>query len=198
MSKTYSAVDDVLKHLMSYTSIRKGLFIALFTVPGVSIQAAKNMDYYDRPLDQMEMPSYPASSISLNQAYPHEDNGLEFFLGNTFNITDQLQTAFDELCKNKPAALEMKPAFCLISEGIGDIMAEKVSVSCDADSKIMNVAYRLPGDMLLSVSKPLNTMDDRFVMFNLFHLRELLISDTAEVSFLSTYIHNAEARTVQL
>ena len=198
MSKTFFAVDDVLKRLVSYTPIRKGLLIALFTVPGVSIQAAQNMEYFDRPFNQMEMSSYPVSSLSVGQAYAQENNGLEIFMGSTFSITDQLQTAFDELCENKPAALELKPAFCLISEGIGDIMAERASVSCDVDSKIVNVAYRMPGDMLLSVSKPLNTMDDRFVMFNLFHLRELLISDTADISFLSTYIHNAEARVAQV
>ena len=198
MSKTFFAVDDVLKRLVSYTPIREGLLIGLFTVPGVSIQAAQNMEYSDRPFNQIEMCSYPVSSLSAGQAYSQESNGLEFFMGNTFNLTGQLQAAFDELCKNKPAALELKPAFCMISEGIGDIMAEKVSVSCDVESKIMNVAYRMPGDMLLSVSKPLNTMEDSFVMFNLFHLRELLISDTAEISFLSTYIHNAAARIAQV
>lgn len=197
MSKTFFTVDDVLKHLVSYTPIGKGLLIALFTVPGVSIQAAQNMEYFDRPLEQVAMSAYSVSSLSFGQAYPDTGTGIEFFMGSTFSVTDRLQTAFDELCKNKPAAIEMKPAFCLISEGIGDILAEKVSVSCDVDNKILNVAYRLPSDMLLSVSKPLNTMDDRFVMFNLFHLRDLLISDTAEVSFLSTYIHNAEARTAQ-
>lgn len=198
MSKTYFTVDDVLKHLVSYSPIREGLLIALFTVPGISIQAAQNMEYSDRPFNQIDRSSCPVSSLSLGQNNSRENNGLEFFIGSTFNLSDQLQNAFDELCNNKPEAMEMKPAFCFISAGIGDIMAEKVSVSCDVDSKIMNVAYRLPGNMLLSVSKPLNTMDDKFVMFNLFHLRDLLISDTAEISFLSTYIHNAEAKSAQV
>ena len=64
----------------------------------------------------------------------------------------------------------------------------------DAGSKVLNVAYRLQGDMLLSVSKPLDTMDDIFVMFNMYHLRELLVSDSASIGLLAEYVVNVEKR----
>lgn len=197
MSKTFFTVDDVLRHLRTYTPIKMGILIALFSIPGVSIQAAQNMDYYDRPIHKIENSVFPTSTISFGQDVSG-NAGIEFFMGSTFSVTEQLQAAFNDLCKSKPVALEMEPVFCLIRDGLGEIMAEKVSVSCDAGNKVLNVAYRLPKDMLLSVSKPLNTMDDNYVMFNLFHLRELLISDTADISFLSTYIHKAEESTAQL
>ena len=81
-----------------------------------------------------------------------------------------------------------------IIEGIGNVDAERITMDYDASSKVLNVAYRLQGDMLLSVSKPLDTMDDIFVMFNMYHLRELLVSDSASIGLLAEYVVNVEKR----
>lgn len=197
MSKTYITVDNVLKRLGSYTPIRMGILIALFTIPGLSIQAAQEMEYFDRPLTQIELSAPSFSSTPLGQAYAYNNAGVELFMGSTFSVTDQLKISFEDLCKSQPAALEMQPAFTLISDGIGEIMAEKVTVSCDIASKVLNVSYRLPGDILLSVNKPLVTMDDAFVMFNVYHQRELLVTDTARIDLLAEYVRNVEKRIAE-
>lgn len=106
-------------------------------------------------------------------------------------------TAFNQLVARVPEALEMEPVADFITGGIGNIEAERVVMDCDKESKVLNVAYRLSGDILLSVSKPLETMDDEFVMFNVYHLRDLLVSDTARIDLLAQYVRNVESRIAE-
>ena len=80
-----------------------------------------------------------------------------------------------------------------IVEGIGNINIEKVAVDCDLDSEILNVVYRLPDNVVLSISKPLETIDDDFVAFNLYHNRKLLVTDNANIGLLSHYINEVES-----
>ena len=41
-------------------------------------------------------------------------------------------------------------------------------------------------------------MDDAFVMFNVYHGRDLLLSDSASIELLSEYIHDVEERIKEL
>lgn len=105
---------------------------------------------------------------------------------------DMSFAAFENLTVRYPEAVEMAPVAELITRGIGEVNAERIVMDCDMGSKVLNVAYRLPGNILLSINKPLDTMDDDFVMFNVYHFRELLVSDTARIGLLAQYIHNVE------
>ena len=106
--------------------------------------------------------------------------------------------AYNRLVERCPQATEMENVMRFVTEGIGNIAAERVVMDCDVDNKVFNVSYKLHDDMLLSISKPLDTMDDGFVMFNVYHKRELLLSDSASIELLSEYIHNVEDRTKEL
>ena len=75
-----------------------------------------------------------------------------------------------------------------IKNSIGDVCAEKVSVDCDTESKIVNVSYRFSNGIVVSVSKPLETMDDEFVSFNAYSNRKLLVSDITTIPMLMAYL----------
>lgn len=197
MSKRYFKVDDVLKHLGHNAVLRSGIIISLLSLTDMTIKAASDIDFLMQP--QTELVSSMRYSWPLtDQVSVYNTHDVEYFLGSTFSVCDMLDDAFNSLKERQPLAAEIEETYCLIRDGIGEIFAERVSVNYDATSKVVNVAYRLPGDILLSVSKPFNTMDDDYVMFNLFHLRKLLISDTADINLLSHYIHRAEQKASQI
>ncbi len=124
-------------------------------------------------------------SVTLNRVMPMTE---------TMQMAD---TAFDKLTARMPDAKEAEPVMHFITEGIGSVDAERVTMDYDVGSKVLNVAYRLQGDMLLSVNKPLDTMDDEFVMFNMYHQRELLVSDSASIGLLAEYVVNVERRMAE-
>lgn len=105
---------------------------------------------------------------------------------------DMSSAAFDNLTARYPEAMEMAPVAKLITGGIGEVNVERIVMDCDMSSKVLNVVYRLPGNILMSINKPLDTMDDDFVMFNVYHFRELLVSDTARIGLLAQYVRNVE------
>lgn len=114
------------------------------------------------------------------------------------NLEYNTMQAYNCLVGRCPKATEMENVMRFVTEGIGDIDAERVVMDCDLDSKVFNVSYKLQDDMLLSISKPSDTMDDSFVMFNVYHKKELLLSDSASIELLSEYIHNVEDRIKEL
>lgn len=113
------------------------------------------------------------------------------------STAEMASAAFSQLTARVPEAVEMESVADFISEGIGDIDAERIVMDCDRGGKVLNVSYRLPGGIMLSVNKPLSTMDDEFVMFNVYHQRELLVSDTASIGLLSQYVKNVEKRIAE-
>jgi len=196
MSKRFMTVDDVLKKLGRNTALRSGIVISLFSFSDLTIYAFSDLQYSSQ--SHIELVSSMEESRPIMEMTINNSTDVEFYLGSTLCVTEMLDEVFEELKVREPQAATMEDIFYLIRDGIGNIFAEKVSVNCDVHNNVLNVAYRLPGDMLLSVSKPSSTADDQFVMFNLFHLRKLLISDTADLSLLSRYIHNAELKAAQL
>lgn len=102
------------------------------------------------------------------------------------------EVAFQKKIDQNEMADRLEPVMRFISNGLGDIKVDRVMVDCDSDCTVLNVAYRLQTKVLLSISKPLETMEDDFVMFNVYYNRNLLISDTVSVGLLSEYIHKVE------
>ena len=127
----------------------------------------------------------------------HETN-IEIFANDNYTSVYRTVLSFNKLIERYPEAVEMEPVMRFIADGIGNICIERVSVDCDTDSKVLNVAYRLPGNMLLSIRKPLCTMSDPYVMFNVYHLRKLLISDSASIDLLAQYMREVESHYSEL
>ncbi len=197
MSKRFVTVDNVLKRFGRNTMLRSGIIISLWAFPDPTIQAYTDLQYIFQP--RIELASTePNPWASWEQVNIGGNTAVEFCFGTTYSVTDMLDMAFERLREIKPQVSNVTETFSFIRDGIGEIYAEKVSVTYDVQSQVLNVAYRLPGNMLFSVSKPLSTMDDDYVMFNLFHLRKLLISDTADISLLSQFIRNAELKVANI
>lgn len=154
------------------------------------------------PVAAMAMPEKVSYRLEENAATVVETviAGQSVSMNQVMTATTALgmaDTAFNQLAARVPEALEMEPVADFITGGIGNIDAARVVMDCDKESRVLNVAYRLPGDILLSVSKPLDTMDDEFVMFNVYHLRDLLVSDTARIDLLAQYVRNVESRIAE-
>ena len=163
MSKKFVTVDNVLKRLGQNAMLRSGIMIALFSYSGITMQAAQDMRYYDQPIMQVENVVQVPSPAFSHGSMSH---GIEFFMENTFTLSDQMQIAFNDLCKDIPEVKAVEPVFHFVYNNLSEIRAERVSIDCDITSMVLNVAFRLPHDILVSVMKPLETMDDNLVMFN--------------------------------
>ena len=79
-----------------------------------------------------------------------------------------------------------------ISDRFDDIGYVKKSVDYDEESKLMNIAYRMKSDIILSINKPYETLDDEFVMFNIFCMRKILISAMMDCKSLREYVLKCE------
>ena len=178
---TYSATSYPFDYFVKKT-LRTGLVIS-FMFTAVQAHAITENSYHTQTPTEVE------NVITL----PSVGTAVQ-----TKSVDYMTEVAFQNTVKRFPAAAEMNPVMRFVAKGIGDIQVERVSVDCDATNKVLNVAYRLPDDILLSISKPLETMDDAFVMFNVYHKRQLLLSETASIDLLSQYIHNVEEKVQKL
>ena len=177
---TYNATSYPYPLLVKKT-LRTGLVIS-FMFTAVEVHAVTDNLYQTQtPAETENLISLPSETTVISQ-----------------NIKNITEAAFQNTVKRLPAAVEMEPVMRFVANNIGDIQAERVSVDCDVTNKVLNVAYRLPYDMLLSISKPLETMGDSFVMFNVYHRRQLLLSETASIELLSQYIHNVEEKVQKI
>lgn len=192
MYKPICHIGDVLLR-----SFRTSVMISLFTLSSINASAKQDNQFrYSiegtlEPLTVVE-----AKNNSSAEVIP---NAIEIFANKILSTSDKTFISFANLAmKHFDETEKMMPVMRIIAKGIGEINVEKVSVNCDFESEVLNVAYRLPNDILLSISKPLSTKDDSYVMFNLFHKRDLLLSDSASVELLSGYLKKVESRIAEL
>lgn len=79
-----------------------------------------------------------------------------------------------------------------ISDRFDDIGYVKKSVDYDEESKLMNIAYRMKSDIILSINKPYETLDDEYVMFNILCMNKILISAMMDCKSLREYVLKCE------
>lgn len=184
MNRPSYLVQDYLQR-REFTSKLKTTVVTFFLF-SVMTGSSLPVDYQSTIPSQAHVESvFGDSCITLNKVTPYTS---------FTSIQEKTSKAFDLLTKRLPDAYIMRPIARFISDGLGDIKAKRVMMDCDTKSNILNVSYRLQENILLSVSKPLNTIDDSFVMFNLYHERDLLLSECAHISLLAQYIKNVEEK----
>ncbi|MBO7636536.1 MAG: hypothetical protein J6S89_08150 [Paludibacteraceae bacterium] len=185
-AQTFSLREDFKRRL------RKGVMIAfMFTATVASASSVDSYDVENNVVNTETIARIPTKSTQTNGIISVE------LLADSYPEFKTVQ-AFDRLITRLPEALSMEPVMRFVTEGIGNIDAERVVMDCDTENEVLNVSYKLRDNMLLSISKPLETMNDQFVMFNVYHGRDLLVSDSASIELLSEYIHNVENRIKEL
>lgn len=192
MYKPICHIGDVL-----LKSLRTSVMISLFTLSSINALAEQNNQFRYSIEESLEPLTFvEVKNNSSDEIIP---NAIEIFANKILSTSDKTFISFANLAMIHPDEMEkMMPVMRIITKGIGEINVEKVSVNCDFESEVLNVAYRLPNGILLSISKPLSTKDDSYVMFNLFHKRDLLLSDSANVELLSGYLKKVESRIAEL
>ena len=184
MSKPTYSVKEYIEKFEITRHMRSA--VVTFMLFSVVTASAETVNYRSEQITAPTVETVVAGqSMSMNRVIP------------VAKTVYMASVAFGKLKTRMPNAEEMEPVADFITEGIGNIEAERVVMDCDNTVKVLNVSYRLPGDILLSVNKPLDTMDDEFVMFNVYHRRDLLVSDTASISLLAQYIRNVERRIAE-
>ncbi len=190
MKKPTYIVRDILHNDQLWETLRSGICIALFTFTTV-VSFGQENQYYSQIED------VPDKIITLtakdNVSGSLIPDGIEIFANHNKTSAYMTKQSFSELVSHNSNAKKLEPVMNFIVEGIGNINIKKVTVDCDLHSEVLNVAYRLPDNVVLSISKPLETMDDDFVAFNLYHNRKLLVTDNANIGLLSHYINEVES-----
>ncbi len=109
---------------------------------------------------------------------------------NIDSLADCLNAKFKNCCSEDVNCTSLAPAHQFLTEISSDICAEKATLSCNCEYEAVTHSLRLPHNFMLTLTKPMKTMDDTKVMFNLMRNRKLLISDVVESSLLKEYIGN--------
>ena len=192
MYKPSCHIGDVL-----LKSLRTSVMISLFTLSSINALAEQNNQFRYSIEESLEPLTFV--EVKINSSDKIIPNAIEIFANKILSTSDKTFISFANLAMmHSDETGKMMPVMRIITKGIGEIDVEKVSVNCDFESEVLNVAYRLPNDILLSISKPLSTKDDSYVMFNLFHKRDLLLSDSASIELLSGYLKKVESRIAEL
>ena len=184
MSKPIFSVREHIDRL-EFTRQLKTVVVT-FMLSSVTAAGAENVKYYaKRNVIPFKETVVGGQNATLNRVMP------------AVNTSFKAAIAFDKLTERMPEAVEMKPVATFITEGIGSIETERVSMDYDMKAKVLNVSYCLPGDLLLSINKPYDTMEDIFVMFSIYHNRRLLVSETVSIDLLAQYIRNVEKKIAE-
>ena len=101
---------------------------------------------------------------------------------------EYIKDNFHRLAEIDSKVNELETVVEFITNSIGDVGAKKVSVDCDTESKIVNVCYLFLNGIIVSISKPLETMDDGFVVFNAYHNRKLILTEITTIPFIKEYM----------
>ena len=137
--------------------------------------------------------------VTISSTHGSSSNTVDIYGSKSFTPTYKAEQAYVELCSRDNGAKQLCDVFNFIVDGLGnDFEAERVAVDCDSESAILNITYRLPGDVFISITKPQETMDDENVVVGVSDLHSQLVSDIVPIDFLSTYIHNLETRRQEL
>lgn len=122
-----------------------------------------------------------------------EADGIVMLM-NEVDVNKKIAQAFDDLCHAIPDANNLTNIYNFMATGLNSINSEKVSVDCNTETGLLNVAFRLPDGAILSVTKCNDTMTDDLVAFNIIKQRKLIISDIIGISELRDYILNVQRR----
>jgi hypothetical protein len=96
---------------------------------------------------------------------------------------------FYKLCQIDSTVNELESVFEFIVNNIGDVSAKRMSVDCDTESNIVNVCYLFSYGMMVSISKPLETMDDGFIATNIYYNKKLVLTEITTIPLLKEYIN---------
>lgn len=107
-----------------------------------------------------------------------------------------ISDAYATLCDKNPEAGTLRPVYEFMRKGLEVINAEKVSMDCNTESGMLNISFRLPEGVILSVTKLGETLNDNLVAFNIFSKRQLILSDVCEINMLADYIENVQSKSV--
>ena len=194
MTKTTYTVQTFISREYFMRKLRTGVMITfLFTA---TVGGAASIDKYHvqkESIQTEQVVTVPAKSTISGDVVP-----VSIMAETQNSLMFKTMQAYDNMLERQPQAEGLEPVMRFITEGVGDINAERVSMDSNTENMVLNVSYRMPDDMLLSISKPLETMGDTFVMFNVYHKRHLLLSETTSIELLSQYIHNVEEKIREL
>lgn len=184
MKKEYQIVSDFIKKNLIVTTMT--LASIAFTLFDVKANEADSEVCYNEVevVSVAERPSLDAS------------NGKVVFMNNpSRSCITMMDEAFQCFLNKTPNGGQLSPIFECFRKELSSIDVEKVSINGNVEFKRLNIAFRLPHSYILSVTKFADSLqDDDFVAFNLFHERELLISDVIRINLLKGYISNVQER----
>ena len=190
MIKHYISVQNFPNKM--WTTLRSGVAILLFSIS--TVVTAAPMENY-----KIQEKATPEHVATISPTHGSSSNTVEIFGNKSLTPTYKAEQAYTELCSKDNGAKQLHDVFHFIVDGLGnDFEAEKVSVDCDSESAILNITYRLPSDVFISITKPQETMDDDNVVVSVSDLHSQLVSDIVPIDFLSTYIHSLETRRQEL
>lgn len=177
MSKQYIQVSRITVTFKKSIAIAAGVLITLFS------------NEADAQVPETFIPSSVNSELIVKTRTSVNDDAITLQLSeNIESLADCLNEKFKISCNEDQNCTILAPAHQFLMEISPSIGAEKATLSCNIEYAAVTHSLRLPHGFMLTLTKPMDTMDDTKVMFNLMRNRKLLISDVVDSSLLKEYI----------
>lgn len=179
MSKKYIQVAKLTISRKNSIAIAAGVLFMLFSN---EIEAHNPEVFFPSPV---------SSELIRQDSTLVEDNFVTLQLyENIESVKYSLDYSFKKSSDADRNCIQLAPAHKFLLEISSCVGAERATLNCNCEYKAVTHTLRLPHDFILSLTKPMDTIDDNKVMFSLMRNRKLLISDVVESSLLRDYITN--------
>ena len=136
--------------------------------------------------------------VAQEKVKPDYSSDIEVVLSsNSLSTKDKMINAFENFKQySKQDTQCLEQPFSEIVEEFKSINVDKVSVDGDPVKGRLNVAFRLPDGIILSINKKIGLHKGGIVGFNIISNKQLLLSDVISLSRLREYISNVQNKSV--
>lgn len=183
MSKQSFTVKEYLEMARKeFVAIATGLFIGFF-VCSFEPQAIASSFQNTTSIETLDSDSVTTESIQ-----PSKSGKIEISLNSNVQTTEEkMDVAYAKLNLDDNV---YDPVYSCLRESLKRISINKVTADIDSDSQSLEFVFLIEKELLVSVSKPLETISDNKAIVTFIYQREVIYSNLVDLSTLSSHINS--------
>lgn len=187
MSKNYRTVKDYLEGFRKeFVSIAAGLLIGFFVF-------APESQAVSAPLQNNRIETAADEPIIMEPVKTSKSGSIEISLKSNVQTTEEkMNAAYRKLNLDASDLQIYSPIYNCLRNSLKNVSIEKISADIDSDSQSLEFVFQIGEDLLVSVSKPYETMSDNNAIVTFICQHEIVYSDLADLSTLSSHINSIE------
>lgn len=187
MSKQSFTVKEYLEIAhKEFVAIATGLLIGFFVCS--SEPQAMASSFQNTP----SVETLDSDSMTTESVQPSKSGKMDISLKSNVQTTEEkMVMAYAKLNLDNNT---YDPVYNCLRESLKRISTDKVTADIDSDSQSLEFVFLIEKDLLVSVSKPLETISDNKAIVTFIYQREVIYSNLEDLSTLSSHINSIEEK----